>query len=249
VEDHANAIVVENRPVDISFEDAAEATGLRKASTRQGPLRIITIRDLDRSACGGTHVQATGEIGSVLIRKMERARHAVRLEFLCGRRALQAARRDYELLSQLAQECTSAPEELVRVVRSLRAELKERRASQKDLETRLDLSRARELYDATRPNAAGIRLAVLRQDSGTSDALKGLAQAYASLPKAVFVGVIATPPSLVVAASRDAGLDAGTTLKALLAQRGGRGGGSPSLAQAVLPGSEQLEAVVSSLIR
>ena len=46
----------------------------KKSFGRQGELRIITIRDLDRSACGGTHVRATGEIGSILIRKVERVR-------------------------------------------------------------------------------------------------------------------------------------------------------------------------------
>ena len=59
----ANRIVTENRPVEVSFEDAASAEGLRKASDREGTLRIVTIRDLDRSACGGTHVRASGEIG------------------------------------------------------------------------------------------------------------------------------------------------------------------------------------------
>ena len=66
----ANEIVTENRPVEVSFEEAAAATGLRKASAREGTLRIVTIRGLDRSACGGTHVRATGEIGPILIRKV-----------------------------------------------------------------------------------------------------------------------------------------------------------------------------------
>ncbi|HEX6032703.1 MAG TPA: hypothetical protein VFY90_14825, partial [Tepidiformaceae bacterium] len=56
----------------VSFEDAGSAAGLRKASDREGTLRIVTIRDLDRSACGGTHVRATGEIGPILLRRQER---------------------------------------------------------------------------------------------------------------------------------------------------------------------------------
>ena len=53
-EERANAVAVENRPVEVSFEDASTAAGLRKSSAREGTLRIVTIRDLDRSACGGT---------------------------------------------------------------------------------------------------------------------------------------------------------------------------------------------------
>jgi alanyl-tRNA synthetase len=51
VESRANEIVWENRVVEVSFEGADEAAGLRKPSAREGPLRIVTIRDLDRSAC------------------------------------------------------------------------------------------------------------------------------------------------------------------------------------------------------
>jgi alanyl-tRNA synthetase len=83
----ANRAVTENRQVKVTFEDAAAAAGLRKAPDRQGTLRIVTIDGLDRSACGGTHVRATGEIGAILIRKVERVKQLVRLEFLCGERA------------------------------------------------------------------------------------------------------------------------------------------------------------------
>ena len=69
VELRANEVVTENRPVDVEFQEARAAEGLRKPSAREGSLRIVTIRDLDRSACGGTHVRATGEIGPILIRR------------------------------------------------------------------------------------------------------------------------------------------------------------------------------------
>src|SRR5829696_5605904 len=91
-EERANEIIVENRPVEVTFEDADLATGLRKAPDRKGELRIVTIQDLDRSACGGTHVRSTAEIGCVLIRKLERVRQGTRLEFLCGLRATRRAR-------------------------------------------------------------------------------------------------------------------------------------------------------------
>jgi alanyl-tRNA synthetase len=108
VERRVNQIVCENRPVGVVFEDAADVGGLRKASDRTGTLRIVTIDALDRSACGGTHVHATGEIGPVLLRKFEKVRNTVRIEFLCGMRAVRRARADYEALSRAAQSF-SAP--------------------------------------------------------------------------------------------------------------------------------------------
>src|SRR5581483_566867 len=71
-EQRANEIVFENRPVRIEFQHADQAEGLRKASEREGTLRIVSIDGLDRSACGGKHVRASGEIGVILIRKLEK---------------------------------------------------------------------------------------------------------------------------------------------------------------------------------
>ena len=66
-----NLVIAENRAVTVSFEDAASAIGLRKPSERSGEIRVVTIADVDRSACGGTHVRATGEIGGRLLRRSE----------------------------------------------------------------------------------------------------------------------------------------------------------------------------------
>src|SRR5579871_5631146 len=77
-EERANAIVFENRPVHVCFQHSSEDLGLRKPTEREGEIRIVEIQDLDRSACGGTHVRATGEIGPILIRKLDRMRGNLR---------------------------------------------------------------------------------------------------------------------------------------------------------------------------
>jgi alanyl-tRNA synthetase len=87
----------------VIFAKASDELGLRKASSRSGELRIVSIDGLDRSACGGTHVRATGEIGPVLIRKLDKVRGATRVEFLCGQRAAGRARADFDALSGIAQ--------------------------------------------------------------------------------------------------------------------------------------------------
>ena len=75
------------RAMDVRFEDAGVAQGLRKASEREGTLRIVSIDGLDRSAFGRTHVRATGEIGPILLSRTEKIRQSVRVEFVCGGRA------------------------------------------------------------------------------------------------------------------------------------------------------------------
>jgi alanyl-tRNA synthetase len=247
VEEKANEIIVENLRVEISFEDAEQAEGLRKSSERSGTIRIITIQGLDRSACGGTHVRNTGEIGSLQIRKVERVRKGVRLEFLCGSRASRRARADYSLITRLANDFSAAAEELPQLIAGQRDELKHALARVRDLESQLNLSRARELYAAAQPETTGLRRVTIREDQAALESLRGLAQVVTSMPLAVFVAAVSNPPAVLLATSVDTGIDAGALLKSLLTSVGGRGGGSARLAQGMVPGRAQLEALMESL--
>src|SRR5271170_4489761 len=73
----ANEIVLENRPVGVRYvtRDEAASLGLRKLPpAERDQLRLIDIRDFDLTACGGTHVAHTGQIGGLLLRKTEKVR-------------------------------------------------------------------------------------------------------------------------------------------------------------------------------
>jgi alanyl-tRNA synthetase len=247
LEQAANRIAFANRPIQVSFEEASEAIGLRKRSARDGIIRIITIQELDRSACGGTHVRATGEIGPILIRRVERVRKAIRLEFLCGTRAISRARADHALLVRLSADLSAAPEELPTLLAARQSELKEAQSARRELERQLDLYRAQELYQAASPDASGIRRVVLREGAGSVESLRGIAQAFATMPMGMFVGTVGDPPSVVLSTSQDSGIDAAGVLKSLLTAVNGRGGGSANLAQGVVPGPGQLEQVLAAI--
>ena len=107
-EHRANEIVFENRAVTVKFEDSASATGLRKEVDRTGELRIVEIEGIDRSACGGTHVAGTGEIGPIVVRRIEKYKQSTRVEFMCGWRALARSRADFDALSAMAASLTAA---------------------------------------------------------------------------------------------------------------------------------------------
>ena len=247
VERRANQIVAENRSLSVCFEQAAEVEGLRKASERQGTLRIVSIHSLDRSACGGTHVRATGEIGAVLLRKLEKIRQSTRVEFLCGARAVRRARADYDALSKAAQQFSAALDE---VPAAISAQLEAARSGEK-LRRRLenDLARyqGKELYDATATGNDGLRRVVRRLEQGALDELRPVAQSFTAQPKAVFVGASTDPPSVLLATSPDSQIDAGKTLQAALAAAGGRGGGSPRLAQGSVASAAAVDQVLAKL--
>jgi len=245
--ERANAIVAEGRPVSVTFEDSAAASGLRKAPDRAGTLRIVSIAGIDRSACGGTHVRSTSEIGTVLLRSVEKVRKSTRIEFVCGLRAVRRARKDFESLAAIGASLSASLDDAAGLVAAQSERLKEGDNARKKLEKDLAVFRARERYDAATADASGVRTIVVR-DAGSIDELRALAQAAFALPKVVVVGALNSPPSVLVAASEDSGVDAGKILKERLAAAGGRGGGSPRLAQGSVPDLAAVESVVASLV-
>jgi alanyl-tRNA synthetase len=246
-ERRVNEIVFENRPVTVAFEAADSADGLRKASSRAGTLRIVTIEGIDRSACGGTHVRSTGEIGPLLVRRTDRVKRQVRLEFVCGLRAVRRARADFEILSRLAQSLSASPDDVPALVEGQAERLRGADAQRRRLEAEVYAYRARLLYESAEPGESGIRLVVQRRESGSTEELRGLAQAYCALSKTVFVGAVTDPPAVLLAASDDAATDAGRALKAALTAVGGRGGGSLRMAQGSVPTADAVTSVVDSL--
>ncbi|MFZ0542084.1 MAG: alanyl-tRNA editing protein, partial [Candidatus Sulfotelmatobacter sp.] len=104
-ERRANEIMIEDRAVDVRYvtRDEAEKLGLRKLPpAERDQLRLIDIRDWDVTACGGTHVSRTGQIGGILLRKTEKVRQGYRVEFVAGQRAVATARRDFSTLTETA---------------------------------------------------------------------------------------------------------------------------------------------------
>ncbi|MBV9035865.1 MAG: hypothetical protein JO182_15355 [Acidobacteriaceae bacterium] len=246
VESRANELVREARAVRILFEDAAEAQDLRKQSSRTGTLRIIEIENFDRSACGGTHVRSTAELGPIQIRKGEKIRGNIRIEFVCGIRALRRAKIDFRILSQLARESGTTPEKLPEHWALLKQRASESEKAQAKLIGQIGERDGVSLYANTPPLDDGLRRAVLRVP--TVDAqVRATASAFAAHPKAAILVLAENPPTVLLACSPDSGLHAGNLLKEVMSKIGGRGGGSAALAQASLPNSEALEALTEDL--
>ncbi len=94
-EDLASQVVFEDRPVQVRFASETEAAAmpLRKEPARGGTLRLVDVKDFDLSACGGTHVSHTGQIGLIAVTGWERFKGGTRVAFVCGQRALISHRR------------------------------------------------------------------------------------------------------------------------------------------------------------
>jgi alanyl-tRNA synthetase len=245
-ERRANRIVFENRPVTVSFQQSSEDLGLRKPTEREGEVRIISIQDLDRSACGGTHVRATGEIGAILLRKLDRIRGNLRIEFLCGGRAVARARADFEALSQIARVFSSPLDDAPALVEAQRDKLQAAGKAARGLAAELAQARGRALYGETPPGEDGVRRVLRRVDS-LSEESRAEAQSFTSSGPAIFLAIADNPPSVLLAASKDGGVHAGEALKRALTGAGGRGGGTAALAQGSVPSKAALDQMIQIL--
>ena len=241
-----NQVIAENRPVSVTFEDGATVQGLRKPPQREGTLRVVSIEALDRSACGGTHVRSTGEIGCILLRGTERIRGNLRLEFVCGVRAVRRARADYEALSAAARSFSVGLDDVPRAVDSQNVRLAEAEKVRRKVAQELAEVRGRELHASTAPITNGLRL-VIRELQTLDDDARTEAQAFAAAGRAVLIAFCRTPASLLVAASPDSGLNAGQLVKAAVSSRSGRGGGSPVMAQGSVPSADLIGEVVDEV--
>ena len=249
-EQRANGLVAANRPITVTFEENSAALALRKPSERQRAIRVVSIEGLDRSACGGTHVRATGEIGAVLIRRQERIRGITRIEFLCGARAVRRARADYEALSQIARLFSASVDETPGLVAGQMQALQSLEKTFRKTASELAQRKGRELYSATPLDPSGFRRVLHRQESGPLDeTLRVLAQGFASESRAVFIAISRNPASILLAVSADAGIHAGETVKDLVTSAGGRGGGNATLAQGSVPSADAAENILAALHR
>jgi len=247
-ERRTNELVFANLPVSVEFEEAGQVQGLRKPSDREGTLRIVSIADYDRSACGGTHVRSTGEIGLVLLRKLEKIRQSTRVEFVCGGRAVHRARADFEALTRIAQLFSASLDEAPAMVAAQLEAAKAGEKARRKVELDLAAYRGRELYRETAPAADGVRRAIERLERGNLEDLRAVAQNFTAQPRSVFLAVMKEPPSVLLAASGDAGLDAGKMVKAAVTEAGGRGGGNSRIAQGSVPATDALEKIVEKLL-
>lgn len=252
-EARSNEVVFEDRPVRILFTTKEEAAtlGLRKETQREGEIRIIEIDGLDRSACGGTHVNRTGQIGTILLRRIEKVKQGTRVEFVCGGRAVTQARSDFQALTAAAQILTARPHELPQLVTK---KLEEAKASEREcrkLQEALSGYEARELYAQATPDARGLRVVEKTFPNGDPAYVRFLAGQVAAQPAARAVFVLREPPTLVVAQSKglpaeQGGADLGAIFKKLSAA-GMRGGGSRDAAQAGAPDVATLDRALDLL--
>ena len=233
----ANQIITEDRPVTIRFVPLEEARqlGLRKLPPKQtGDLRLIDIQNFDLCACGGTHVRSTGQIGFILLRKTEKVKQGIRVEFVCGHRAVTLARKDYTTLTESATLFSAHIHELPQQIKKALDHTKAAGKVQHELLEEIAALEAERML-ARSSGSPRIICAVFQDRDAVF--IKLLAQKLtATQPDVVaLLASLAAQPTLVFAQSAGRKSNMGQLLKETLSQVGGRGGGSADMAQGGFP--------------
>jgi alanyl-tRNA synthetase len=212
VEEAANGVLWEDREICVKFVTAAEAAKLplRKDPAREGELRIIEI---------------------VAITGFERFKGGLRVEFVCGRRALAQFHSLKSSVSGSIRLLSVLPDELPSAIEKLQTSGRSQQKVQEGLYERLAAHEAQTLA-STAERIGAVNVVMAAVPGWDANGLKKLASSIAGRPSTIAVLVTSESPALVaVCRSQNLSIDAGAVLKNLIDQFGGRGGGKGPMAQ------------------
>lgn len=246
----ANQVMLDNDAVSARFVEESElaALPLRKPPVVEGPIRVVQIADFDWSACGGTHVLNSGEVGPIKVIRVERRKQETRIHFLCGWRALSDYGQKHEVIQAVANHFTTSESEIVPSVQRLEASVKELQKALADAQAEMlgyqlpcwlkdaeavgDLRVVRLIFDDRDPAMLKEIARRLTEESGT------IALLATRQPRIQFV----------FARSEHVDVDMGRVMRAACAAVDGRGGGSPQFAQGGAPRDSSPEVAIDAAV-
>ena len=225
IEAQANQYIYEDHPIDIQFHRGAEldAIDYRSKKPLEGDVRIVAFPGADCCACCGTHVLRSGQVGLVKFLSVQKFREGVRIELLCGKRALEYLARTWEQAKTIGQRLSVKPVDAAAAVERLENELSAAKLRCAQLEE--------SVFAAIAQEQAGRGDVLLFQPPMKPDSVRKLADAAAKTCgglAAVFAG---EGTHYAYALGRADGQDISAQVKAMNAALHGRGGGRNGFAQ------------------
>lgn len=221
----ANEVIWQDTPVDITFPapDALARLNYRSKKALTGQVRIVAFPGADCCACCGTHVLRSGQVGLVKFLSVQKFREGVRIELLCGQRALDYLSRTWEQAKTIGQHLSVKPVDAAAAVERLEGELSALKMRCAGLEEAVFAGIAAE--------QAGKGNVLLFQPPMKPDSVRKLADAVSKACgglAAVFAG---EGSHYAYALGRADGQDISAAVKALNGALHGRGGGRNGFAQ------------------
>ncbi len=221
----ANEAVWADREVEITYPSPEALAALEYRSKKElaGRVRIVEFPEADRCACCGTHVASAGQVGLVKVLSCQKFREGVRLEILCGARALGYFGGIYGQVRAIGRRLSVKPLETAAAAERLETELTAAKARIAELE--------QTAFAAIAAEQAGRGDVLLFQSPMRPDSLRRLADAVGRSCGGLAAVFSGEGESWSYALVRADGADISPLVKALNQALRGRGGGRKGFAQ------------------
>lgn len=225
IEQLANLYIYEDHPIDIQFYRGAELDKVEYRSKKplEGDVRIVSFPGADCCACCGTHVLRSGQVGLVKFLSVQKFREGVRIELLCGKRALEYLSKTWEQAKAIGQRLSVKPVDSESAVERLEGELASLKLRCAQLEESVFESMAKE--------QAGKGNVLLFQPAMRPDSVRRLMDAVSKTCGGLAAVFSGEEGHYAYALGRADGQDISPLVKAMNTALHGRGGGRNGFAQ------------------
>ncbi|MFT4416023.1 alanyl-tRNA editing protein [Fredinandcohnia humi] len=246
IEKLVNQSIYENREIRTYFvtKDQAQTLPLRKQPDVEGNvLRIVEIDGIDTSACAGTHVHRTGELGLFKLLKTEKSKGNTRVYFIFGLRALQDYQATHTAITTLATAYSTNREGLFAKITKIENENKQYIKDIELLKEELNRFVALELIQDHHQSVLVESFA-----DKTLKELQGIAKQITERTNKLVIFASLLENKLFITHNGSISIHCGQLLKQELPSHNGKGGGNNTSAQAAFSNAEDLEAFKNFLV-
>lgn len=205
-------------------------------------ITVVSIGDIDHSACSGVHVVETSELEMLFVeRKVSAGKDGVAIHFKVGKAAMDAAMDLADTCLRTVEVANSKPEDIVRTVANMKHDLELAAESRKAMAREQASNLVPVTVNGTEMYSSVFADADRKVLSDTAEKIKSKGGV------AVFVSVSDSVSAMVASGSTK--VDCRKTVSEILKTFGGRGGGKPDFAQGGIPDRDAAKAVSDALIR
>ncbi|WP_453996709.1 alanyl-tRNA editing protein [Bacillus nitroreducens] len=240
IENQVNKAIIENREIKTYFvsKKQAETLPLRKMPDVEGDdMRIVEIDGIDTSACAGTHVSRTGELGLMKLLKTEKSKGNTRVYFIFGGRALKDYQATHSVLITLANQHSTNREGLAEKISKLETENKQYQREIEELNGKINQFLAQELVESSNR-----KLIVSSFEDKSLKDLQGIAKEINEISNRCVIFTTSLENKLLLSHNGSIPLQCGQLFKQELKNFNGKGGGNNTTAQAAFNNRNDMEA-------
>jgi len=256
IEDLVNERILENHPVEtvvMDIEQAVASGAMALFDEKYGDkVRVVTVKEVSKELCGGTHARASGDIGSFkIISEVGIAAGVRRIEAVAGRRAYRTFKREEQDLHDIAQLLKTADQDVVPRVEKLVAQVRILEKEIDQFKHKFQSSQACDVISEAR-EINGVKVLVKRVDNMEQKDLRDFGD---KLRDKLGTGILELGSAknekviLIVMVSNDLThrFHAGQIIKEMAPILGGTGGGKSDMAQSGGKDPRKLDAALEAL--